>query len=135
LVAAGCQFLVMPGLAYLLGWLLLETNYERLGLLLLGSSPGGAHSNFWVALSLCSLHSVFQTAMFHGDINLSCTCTFVSTIGSFAFTSLWAYLLGAPLIGKNVPIPYLKMTLSLAFITFPLLLGVAFKVDAEPGMQ
>ena len=43
-----CQFGVMPCLAYLLGWLFLETKYERLGLLLLGTSPGGANSNFWV---------------------------------------------------------------------------------------
>jgi hypothetical protein len=33
----------------LLGWLFLETSYERLGLLLLGCSPGGAKSNFWVS--------------------------------------------------------------------------------------
>ena len=38
----------MPCNAYFLGWLFLETSYERLGLLLLGSSPGGANSNFWV---------------------------------------------------------------------------------------
>ena len=31
------------------GWLFLETSYERLGLLLLGSSPGGANSNLWVS--------------------------------------------------------------------------------------
>ena len=43
-----CQFLLMPCLAYLLGWLFLQTRYERLGLLLLGTSPGGANSNFWV---------------------------------------------------------------------------------------
>ena len=44
-----CQFLMMPCLAYLLGWLFLQTRYERLGLLLLGTSPGGANSNFWVS--------------------------------------------------------------------------------------
>ena len=44
-----CQYGLMPMFAYLLGWLLLTTNYERLGLLLLGSAPGGAHSNFWVS--------------------------------------------------------------------------------------
>ena len=43
-----CQFIIMPCNAYFLGWLFLETSYERLGLLLLGSSPGGANSNFWV---------------------------------------------------------------------------------------
>lgn len=43
-----CQFGFMPVTAYVLGWLFLTTTYERLGLLLLGSSPGGANSNFWV---------------------------------------------------------------------------------------
>ena len=46
-----CQFIIMPCNAYFLGWLFLETSYERLGLLLLGSSPGGANSNFWVSTS------------------------------------------------------------------------------------
>ena len=31
------QFLVMPLLSYGLGWAFLQTNYERLGLLLLGT--------------------------------------------------------------------------------------------------
>ena len=35
---------------FLKGWALLSTNYERLGLLLLGCSPGGAASNFWVKI-------------------------------------------------------------------------------------
>jgi len=109
-----CQFIIMPCNAYFLGWLFLETSYERLGLLLLGSSPGGANSNFW-------------TAMFHGDVNLSCTMTFLSTLGSFAFTSLWVYLLGRPMIGKDIPIPYMNLTMSLVSFTVPLLLGVAFK--------
>ena len=45
-----CQFVLMPVFSYLLGWLLLTTKYERLGLLMLGCSPGGANSNFWVKI-------------------------------------------------------------------------------------
>ena len=56
-----CQFLAMPGISYLLGYLLLEvvhrswtnphqSKYERLGLLLLGCCPGGVGSNFWTAM-------------------------------------------------------------------------------------
>lgn len=45
-----CQFILMPVFAYLLGYLLLETTYERLGLLLIGCAPGGANSNFWVTI-------------------------------------------------------------------------------------
>ena len=62
--------------------------------------------------------------MFDGDVNLSCTMTFISSLGSFAFTTMWVYLLGAPMVGKNVPIPYLQLTGSLAMFVIPLLLGV-----------
>merc|ERR1719481_502553 len=89
------QFLFMPSFSYLLGWLFLGTTYERLGLLLLGCSPGGANSNFW-------------TAMFDGDVNLSVTMTFLSSVASFAFTSLWIYFLGSSMVDKTVPIPYVQ---------------------------
>jgi predicted Na+-dependent transporter len=41
----------------------------RLGLLVLGCSPGGLGSNFW-------------TLLFHGDLNLSVTMTLVSTMSA-----------------------------------------------------
>ena len=129
-----CQFGLMPAFAYLLGWLFLTTNYERLGLLLLGCSPGGAKSNFWVGqilLNICSISYPWQTAMFNGDVNLSCTMTFLSTVASFAFTSLWIFLLGTPLVGRTIPIPYPQIAISLASFTIPLLLGVAFKVNQK----
>ena len=66
--------------------------------------------------------------MFDGDVNLSCTMTFLSTVASFAFTSFWIYLLGTPLVGHTIPIPYPQIAISLASFTVPLLLGVALKV-------
>ena len=62
--------------------------------------------------------------MFDGDVNLSCTMTFISSVGSFAFTTLWVYFLGAPMVGRSVPIPYLQLTASLACFVLPLLLGI-----------
>ena len=62
--------------------------------------------------------------MFEGDVNLSVTMTFISSLGSFAFTTMWVYLLGAPMVGQSVPIPYLQLTVSLALFAVPLLLGV-----------
>ena len=50
LIGMFCQFVLMPVFSYLLGYLLLTTKYERLGLLMLGCSPGGANSNFWVKI-------------------------------------------------------------------------------------
>ena len=48
LIGMVSQFVLMPAFAYFLGWAFLETNFERLGLLILGCSPGGTGSNFWV---------------------------------------------------------------------------------------
>lgn len=51
------------------GKLLLSDHSLRLGLFVLGCSPGGTVSNFW-------------TLIFGGDLELSVTMTFVSTIAS-----------------------------------------------------
>jgi len=105
------QFLVMPLLAYLLGYLLLQTNYERLGLLLLGCCPGGVGSNFW-------------TAMLGGDINLSVTMTFFSSISAFAMTSFWIWALGTPLVSEALPIPYKELVIALVTFAIPIAIGL-----------
>ena len=134
------------------------------GLACLLSDPGKISNKF---VNPIYNFPFIQTAMFHGDVNLSCTMTFLSTLGSFAFTSLWVYLLGRqvlvrsstrvsntlftfvndslalwrldgqpyhnvisllrPMIGKDIPIPYMNIAMSLVSFTVPLLLGVAFK--------
>ena len=53
----------------------------RLGLFVLGCSPGGNGSNFW-------------TLLLNGDINLSITMTFVSTIAALGMMPFWIYTLG-----------------------------------------
>jgi len=113
-VGMASQFIFMPAFSYLLGWAFLQTNFERLGLLLLGCSPGGANSNFW-------------TAMFDGDVNLSVTMTFLSSVASFAFTTLWIKLLGSQILGQDVYIPYERIAISLVSFSVPLLIGVAVK--------
>ena len=55
--------------------------YYRLGLFVLGCSPGGNGSNFW-------------TLLLNGDINLSITMTFVSTIAALGMMPFWIYTLG-----------------------------------------
>lgn len=105
------QFLVMPPLAYLLGYLLLETNYERLGLLLLGCCPGGVGSNFW-------------TAMLGGDINLSVTMTFFSSVAAFAMTSFWIWALGTSLVSASLPIPYMQLIIALVSFAVPIAIGL-----------
>ena len=106
-----CQFLVMPLTSYGLGYLVLETKYERLGLLLLGCCPGGVGSNFW-------------TAMLGGDINLSVTMTFFSSVAAFAMTSFWIWMLGSPLVSEDLPIPYIQLTIALFSFAIPIILGM-----------
>ena len=108
------QFVIMPLAAYGVGKLILTQDYERLGLILLGSSPGGAHSNFW-------------TAMWGGDVNLSCTMTLVSTVASFGMTSLWVFLLGRQYADKDINLPYHMIAVSLFTFIIPLGLGCLFK--------
>jgi sodium/bile acid cotransporter 3/5 len=82
------QFLFMPLCAWGIGSVFLTQDYERLGLILLGSAPGGNLSNFW-------------TSMFGGDVNLSVTMTMVSSLCSFGMTSLWVWLLGRQFSGER----------------------------------
>ena len=43
-----CQYICMPVMAYLIGYIFLSDNiYARYGLILVGCSPGGSFSNFW----------------------------------------------------------------------------------------
>ena len=93
---------------------MLETNYERLGLLLLGCCPGGVGSNFW-------------TAMLDGDINLSVTMTFFSSVSAFAMTSFWIWMLGSTLVTDDLPMPYIQLATALVSFAVPVLLGMAAK--------
>ncbi len=56
------------------GWLMTEDILFRLGLFVLGCCPGGTGSNFWCIL-------------LKGDINLSITMTFVSTVAALGVTT------------------------------------------------
>lgn len=48
-------------------------------------------------------------------------------LASFAFTTMWIYLLGSPMVGKTVEIPYLQLITSLASFVIPLIIGVLIK--------
>ena len=103
------QFLFMPLFSFLVGWIITDdylfrsdqkaihaslSNMNlnlllRLGLFVLGTCPGGTGSNFW-------------TLLLNGDINLSITMTFVSTVAALGMMPLWIFLM-APLL-TEVPL-------------------------------
>ena len=70
--------------------------------------------------------------MLGGDINLSVTMTFASSLAAFAMTSFWIYVLGSPLVSEDVPIPFLQLAIALVSFAVPLVLGVlARKVNCR----
>lgn len=70
LIGFACQFLIMPLAAYFIGAFMFPDDSKfRLGLFVLGCCPGGTGSNFW-------------TLLFDGDVDLSITMTFFSTIAA-----------------------------------------------------
>ena len=82
------QFVCMPLAAWGIGALFLTEDIEKLGLIMVGSSPGGNLSNLW-------------TLLLDGDVNLSVTMTMISSISSFGMTSLWVWLLGTQFSGER----------------------------------
>ncbi|GIY42088.1 p3 protein [Caerostris extrusa] len=95
--------------------LLLDDDSLRLGLFTLGCSPGGSMSNFW-------------TLLFNGDVNLSITMTFISTIAALAMMPLWIFTLGASLFRDHeATIPYINLAGSLVLLTFPLGIGILIR--------
>ena len=88
--------LVLPCSLSLLGAVITLSNLSGLACLLF--DPGKISNKF---VNPIYKFPVIQTAMFHGDVNLSCTMTFLSTLGSFAFTSLWVYLLGRQVLVRS----------------------------------
>ncbi|CAL4064562.1 unnamed protein product, partial [Meganyctiphanes norvegica] len=110
------QFLFMPAFSYLIGWLFLPDPLHRLGLFTLGCCPGGAMSNFW-------------TLMFNGDLNLSITMTFVSTLAAMGMMPIWLYTLGAKLLedNDNLQVPFGNLVATLIFLTIPITIGIILK--------
>ena len=91
------QFVFMPLAAWGIGAVFLTEDIEKLGLIMVGSSPGGNLSNFW-------------TLLLDGDVNLSVTMTMISSISSFGMTSLWVWLLGTQFSGeRHIQASYLPM--------------------------
>lgn len=84
-----CQYLVMPITSYLVGLLLLgDSTHLRLGLFIFGCSPAGGASNMW-------------TVLLNGNLDLSITMTFISTIAAtFYASSLDVYAWKASVFGN-----------------------------------
>ncbi|KAK2708603.1 hypothetical protein QYM36_014262, partial [Artemia franciscana] len=110
------QFCFMPMFGFAISWVVFNQNLLRLGLFVIGVCPGGVASNFW-------------TLLFNGDVNLSITMTFVSTIAAMGMMPLWIWLLSGYYLNDygNVKVPFDNLIMSLVTLTLPLGVGLLIR--------
>ncbi|XP_054165380.1 hepatic sodium/bile acid cotransporter-like [Oppia nitens] len=110
-----CQYGFMPLMAYIVGKVLLRESYLQLGLFVFGASPGGGASNMWTVL--CG-----------GNLNLSITMTFISTLSAIFMMPLWLFTLGRNIFeGTTTTVPLHNIFGSLASMTIFLGVGLLFQ--------
>ncbi|CAB3406091.1 unnamed protein product [Caenorhabditis bovis] len=116
------QFVMMPILSYLIAYAIFVPRglYSMaLGLFVTGCTPGGGASNYW-------------TLLFEGNLNLSVSMTFISTVFSLVLMPTWLYFLAGPFLqGFNshavIKVPYGRIVSSLFSLIVPLLIGIGIK--------
>ncbi len=111
LYGALLQFTVMPLSAYALGVLFNLPPQLFVGVVLVGSAPGGTASNLITYLS-------------RGDLPYSISMTATSTLLSPLLTPLWTYILA----GRYVEVPFLQMVeTTLRIVVLPVLMGMILR--------
>lgn len=108
LLAAVVQYTVMPGLAILIGNMLRLPDELMIGMVLVGSCPGGTASNVIVYLS-------------KGNVTLSVTMTMFSTMLAPVLTPTIIYLL----LQKSIDVSFSALFLSVfQLVALPLVAGL-----------
>ncbi|XP_052815961.1 ileal sodium/bile acid cotransporter-like [Mya arenaria] len=116
-IGFGCQYLLMPLIGYGVARLVpLGDKSVSLGVFLCGVCPGGGLSNIY-------------TYLLDGDVSLSITMTFVSSVASIGMMPLWIYTLGSTLVddSSDIRIPYLNILQVIASVVIPLFIGIFIK--------
>ncbi len=105
------QYTVMPLSAYLISLLIAKDVDISIGIILVGSAPGGTASNLITFLS-------------KGDLPYSISMTTVSTLISPLLTPFWTLVLA----GKYVDVPFLPMVMTtVKIILLPVMLGMVLR--------
>ncbi|XP_003742981.1 ileal sodium/bile acid cotransporter [Galendromus occidentalis] len=115
------QFGVMPSIAYVVATNFLDEAYLKLGLFTFGCSPGGGASNMW-------------TVLLGGNLDLSVTMTFISTIASLGFMPLWLFTAGKTFFKEAAPkIPFQNIVSGLVAMVIPLGVGLIMQRYCPKG--
>uniref|UniRef100_A0A8R1XU05 Uncharacterized protein n=1 Tax=Onchocerca volvulus TaxID=6282 RepID=A0A8R1XU05_ONCVO len=123
------QFIAMPLLAWGIANVIFTANGLHsfaLGLFVTGCVPGGGASNYW-------------TILLHGNLPVSITMTFCSTVASLVMIPLWMWLLGFRFLDTFYPeavikVPYIKIVVSLVTLIVPLIFGITISYF-KPALQ
>ena len=105
------QYLFMPIMAYILCQIFDVDDQIAIGAILVGASPGGTTSNIFTYWS-------------DGDVALSITMSFLSTIAAFFMLPLWIYLLVVTAYDSDVEIAWSSVFASLFLILVPTAIGL-----------
>lgn len=113
LIGIACQFIIMPGLAFLLAKMLNLEPATAVGTIIVGSCPGGWLSNVFTALLDC-------------DLILSLTMTFCSTILALGFMPLNMFFYSTPFIegDDSLKTPFGDIILQLVLLVIPVFIGI-----------
>jgi len=111
LYGALLQFSIMPITGFVLAKLFRLSPELAVGVLLVGSAPGGTASNLITYIS-------------KGELSYSVSMTTLSTLLSPLLTPFWTLLLA----GRLVPVPFLDMAVDiLKVVVLPVLLGMGIR--------
>ncbi|XP_018058610.1 PREDICTED: ileal sodium/bile acid cotransporter-like isoform X2 [Atta colombica] len=107
-----CQFLIMPLLSFLIGYLLFPDRPElQIGMFFTGISPSGGASNMW-------------TLLLDGNLNLSITMTTICTIAAFGMMPFWVFTLGRYIFAQGkIAVPYQHIGTFVIGLIIPLAIG------------
>lgn len=122
------QFIAMPLLAYAIATVVFLSqglHSFALGLFVTGCSPGGGASNYW-------------TLLLDGNVPVSITMTFISTLAAVVMMPAWMWALGSRFLrgytGIAIKVPYRNIFSSLFTMIVPLIIGVSL-ARWKPAVQ
>lgn len=115
-VALGVQLLVLPPVAFLIGWLAGLPGELALGLVLLAASPGGVTANLFSHLA-------------RGDVALNVSLTAANSVIALLTLPIWVALALQFFLGADavVPPPVRKVIEVAMLVIVPVLIGMAVR--------
>jgi len=108
------QYLFMPMAAFLLALAFQLRKEIVIGAVLIGCSPGGSTSNLYTYWS-------------KGDVALSITMSFMSTIAAFVMMPFWIWLLVENALDSEAKVDWFRLIFSLLMIIIPTVLGLTIR--------